>query len=122
MADDRKTERELRINGHDGRLAYVVLAESSANWCDFRAWQVSAWEESGQVLFGECSNWTPEYRDHEPLLTGFVKWDGCSEWALDSHHCGPEGVLARHKIELDCLRTAHAAMVEAGGEPQWDAP
>ncbi len=39
-------------------------------------------------LWEECSH------DDRRLLTGFLKWDGCSNWATDPacmyHFCGPE--------------------------------
>ena len=126
MTAEKRVVATKKVTGEDGRLLYVCEADSSEGWADFKCWDVTWWTMDGEAHFGDVGCFSEKefasYRDAEPLLIGYVKWDGCSEWKIDSHHCGVESVLARHRRELDCLRVAREAMVSAGGSPDWEAP
>jgi hypothetical protein len=79
---------------------YVVVScdepkeGDTPHWIDFAVYEVFAVEEQpvkGRLLFTNSytqsgNHPTTELPDAEKFFTGFVKWDGCSEWDLGSHH------------------------------------
>jgi len=46
---------------------------------DFKAWEISALDEE---------NIEQSETQKEPVIKGFIKWDGCCEFDYSPHYCG----------------------------------
>jgi hypothetical protein len=103
-------------------IGWVVRYEHSDTWLDFRAYEAvgengnNGEADDGALLFmlaGKRSehDWTTDVEKAEPTITGFVKWDGCSEMHFDrTHFCGRRDVVdfaavlvAIHDLARDTL-------------------
>ena len=47
---------------------------------DFRAWEINALNEEDPEK--------SEIQNNEPVIKGFIKWDGCCEFDYGTHYCG----------------------------------
>lgn len=47
---------------------------------DFKGWEISGLDEENPDL--------SEIQDKNPVITGFIKWDGCCEFDYGTHICG----------------------------------
>lgn len=58
----------------------------------------------------------------EPYLTGFIKWDGCSELDIGCPHwCGPRDYRKHFEILEALYRRAQSLMASGNFDP-WDEP
>jgi hypothetical protein len=57
---------------------------------DFKAWEITGLDEENPEQ--------SEIQDKEPVITGFIKCDGCCEFDYSTHICGIHG--AEHFLEL----------------------
>jgi hypothetical protein len=89
-------------------ISFSVIATIHENSCsvEYKAYKI--------VSIGDAKN-EFYYRDNEanialakPYLTGFVKWDGCSNWRFDEqeecmlHCCSRDGLNRFSKIMIIC--------------------
>ncbi|MFY7897013.1 MAG: hypothetical protein ACOVP8_12325 [Phycisphaerales bacterium] len=53
-----------------------------------------AWEGEHGITFDGCPP-SSEYSECDPVVSGYVKWDGCSNWTFDDcvHFCERDGPL-----------------------------
>ena len=85
---------------HWDDIAYTVTAEYKSHSVDIEVFSHVGVMENGEHLFdlGDC-NTTDDITEAIPAFTGFVKWDGCSNWDLSS----PDGVMF-HACDQETLR------------------
>ncbi len=95
---------EAKVKGErwlDVGMGWCVRYEYSPTWLDFEAFEVVGEEMSpraGAKLFhkkGSANGGDTVYtvEESEPDITGFVKWDGCSEMKIGTpHFCGASDV------------------------------
>jgi hypothetical protein len=57
---------------------------------DFKAWEITGLDEENPEQ--------SEIQDEVPVITGFIKWDGCCEFDYSTHICGIHG--AEHFLQL----------------------
>lgn len=91
---------------------FEVVATGDSNSPDKKFFELKDWQRSGDD--------TEDIEKAGPYLTGFVKWDGCTE--LDQgqpHWCGPHGYKKHIAILKYIFVRAHQLM---GREPEtsWD--
>lgn len=101
------------------RLPYTV--EWSADptgedvlWVDFKIWEVCADGDEGPLYDDPYATeplrgMTDDYQRVTPMLTGFLKWDGCNEvdWADGGGHCcGIDHRGRHHSILAETLKAA----------------
>lgn len=96
MTDEEKTTGEVWLDIGQG---WCVRYETTETWLDFKAWEVVGVEVSpnpGRKSFhakGLGSEQVYTVEEAEPDLTGYVKWDGCSEMTIGQpHFCGAADV------------------------------
>jgi len=86
-------EKRITIEDIGGDFGFRVKWSVLDHWADFEVYAVievgdfkrfmrSEWKDSGDT--------TPNISDAKKYLSGFIKWDGCSEFKFDSHLCGAE--------------------------------
>lgn len=69
-----------------------VVGDGKVLWVDFALYQNCA-IDGDSVMYEppDCDNpgeWTIDIDKAAPLVTGFVKWDGCTQWwQNDGGHC-----------------------------------
>jgi len=112
--------KEQKIKGErwlDIGQGWCLRYEYTDTWLDFWAYEVIGVEMSpveGRRWFRKkgkrSGNETDETDDIEkagPEITGFVKWDGCSEMALGRpHFCGAADVEQRARVIVECHKLA----------------
>jgi hypothetical protein len=88
----------IRDIGDFGYCAVVSCNEPKEGdtpyWIDFEVYEIVGVEMhpvEGRLLFdcetpSGCSGTTHILDDADEFITGFIKWDGCSEWDLGNHH------------------------------------
>lgn len=96
---ERGTET-IRIG--EGVEGWVIeFTPTGDHWLDFKAWEVVGFNgptEADGLLFGDDGRFETERTDTNLFATGFIKWDGCSEWRWPSddwHICGVSDALNR---------------------------
>ena len=113
------TPTKIRLGDIDTftiRWARAENDDGKCRWVDFAIYQVTMVEEDGRPLHpipNAPSNMevTDDIDKAGPLVEGFVKWDGCTQWSM------PDGghVDGRRAYEafLDALDEArHVALTE----------
>lgn len=76
---------------------YAVVSSSKHHFVDFEVHQVISNDPGPVYSKGSCvaDGLTGDVAEAvEPLVTGYVKWDGCCELSVDSHTCGAKDLGA----------------------------
>jgi hypothetical protein len=47
---------------------------------NFKAWEIDGLNEDNPEL--------SEIQDKKPVITGYIKWDGCCKFNYKTHYCG----------------------------------
>lgn len=126
MKSNIVTEEEKTIPYEDllaeGGFGFRRKWEFSVTRASVMAWEVKAVQDERPLFWSEehsSNSTTPLFESCPPYLSGFIKWDGCSE--LDQgcpHWCGPIGVK-RHAAMLQYIyRRAMSLM--GSTECPWD--
>lgn len=103
-------------------FGFRVVWEAEDHWADVRAYEIIGTDEHGFALMArgdwEClpGDSTANYSEAEKYLSGFVKWDGCTELDMGQPHwCGPRD-YKKHIALLEYIyRRAHELM---GRDPE----
>lgn len=107
--NETQTEYHVRLFGdeHDGDLY----------WVDFQIFTVVCTSADGKEKFFNRKGWTaspdPVSRldEAEPIISGHVKWDGCSDFDIhDAHTCSLEQIKALLDAVLKARELAAAEM------------
>lgn len=115
-----KTESTHEFTGPDEYVVAGCWLSASETWCDFKLFEVAAWDNERNVL-----GWAKESQqpvgapvmvDADPIAEGHIKWDGCIELRIDHHMCdGAESVQQLHTWVQWMLAKAHEAMGDPKG-------
>ena len=86
-------------------------------WADVAAYEICAVCDDGTTLFfGKDLQPTEDFAEADGYLSGYVKWDGCSEFALGQQHfCGPDDYIEHATLLRYIFFRAHELM---GREPE----
>jgi len=86
-------------------------------WADVVAYEHCGASDDGTVIWSDAAlQLTDDFEAADPYLTGFVKWDGCSEFALGQvHFCGPFFYVQHATLLRYIFFRAHELM---GREPE----
>lgn len=86
-------------------------------WADVVAYEYCGVCDDGDVMFfDEDFQPTDDFAEASDYLSGYVKWDGCSEFALGQQHfCGPDGYIRHATLLRYIFFRAHELM---GREPE----
>lgn len=119
MSEKRKTIEDA----HGFRLVWSV----SDTWADVTAYEMTGTFMDGSPCFelesGNGCDATENIDEAEVYLSGFVKWDGCTE--LDQgqpHWCGPNGYKKHIALLRHIYIRAHELMGRQPEEPWGDSP
>ena len=95
-AESQKVQRAffLRENDDDARsVRWLIVLSANPWWCDFGIYEATGWEVHDNSPLFLVRGWrssdqvTAWSNDCEPIMTGHVKWDGCSEFRASAHFC-----------------------------------
>ena len=123
---EQRTEQLWLKTRTDGRRVWLVrLTAVNACWVDFGLYSV-CYEAGGVPQFlpkgsggsiEDARQWDGE---SEAVLTGHVKWDGCSEFEGSNHVChGANSYAELHAVIQFALEHAHDTMTKAGTDCSW---
>ena len=86
-------------------------------WADVSAYEiVSVCDDGERLFFDKNLQLTHDFDEADAYLSGYVKWDGCSEFALGQQHfCGPDGYIQHATLLRYIFFRAHELM---GREPE----
>jgi hypothetical protein len=92
------------VGGHEVHWAWRA-EDGKVLWVDFAIFEVETVFEDGSRRYESLSTGAEAsmVADAVPVATGFVKWDGCTQWSF------PHGAHADSRAELECLHAAVAA-------------
>ncbi len=103
-----------------GEFGFRLIWSVEDHWADVRVYEITCREE-GKPLFNR-NDWqslpdpVESTEEAEEYLTGYVKWDGCTELNMGQPHwCGPSG-YAKHCSLLKHIY--HRAFDLMGREPE----
>lgn len=115
---EEKKRYELCLNDE---VAWFVVLDGSNISCGFKLYQVRYLDENDRPLYlvkgsGDEAPWSEE--KSEAIVTGFIKWDGCSEATYGRFHFCDDMVsyVQLHEAVLSALRLAHS-FLDADWEP-----
>lgn len=103
-------EKRFTIEDIMGEFGFRLVWAVADHWVDVVAYEITYRDESGKPMFNRA-DWqslpdpVASHEQAETYLTGFVKWDGCSELNQGQPHwCGASGfkkhcALLRHIYE-----------------------
>lgn len=106
---------------HDGEglARWLVVVAASYFWCDFAIYEATGWEIDNESPLFRPKDWRgtgderPWSNDSESTVSGFVKWDGCTEFEASSHFCdGAESYARMYEAIQFTMRNAHSLMIE----------
>ena len=80
------TEHDMPMNRQE--RFYVVRTRHTKTWTDFEAFGPTIDRDFERKDSGSSMNRVTSLDDAEPIVTGYVKWDGCTEFACNPHFCG----------------------------------
>jgi hypothetical protein len=111
----------------NAEFGFRVHWKYSSHWADVEVYEYIGEEVSNPPRkFFNRKNWVsspdPVYSidEAEPYLTGYIKWDGCSELNIGCPHwCGPYQ-YKKHFALLEWLYKRSRELLEAGKEYGWD--
>ncbi len=101
-------------------LDVTVVAVVEPYSVDFKVYEVQGWGESGEGTGDwsvptyeatdakDCGDWVDSVEGATPLMHGYVKWDGCSNWSFPStekcmyHACGRPGLTRLGDVMARC--------------------
>ncbi len=94
LTDQVWTEHDMPADKNGFR--YVVRTRHTETWTDFEAFGPTyaddrSFERKGS---GNGLDRVESLDDAEPQVTGYVKWDGCTEFSCNPHFCGRGSVAA----------------------------
>lgn len=82
----------------DGEFGYLIRFKAESHSAEFVVYEIVAHDgDDGTACFevadGSGDEWTDDLEEAEVFLSGFIKWDGCSNWdfktdACMKHFCG----------------------------------
>ena len=81
---------------------YLIVGEPGAYEAEFKVYEIVSRKEDGTPYFrtGKCGpSETEDFSKAEVFASGFVKWDGCSNWNFDAN----EGVMMHGCRRTDLL-------------------
>ena len=121
MGKARHDEDVLTDGGPEGfRLVWQVLPYKA----EVAAYEIIARDREGAAMlhrqgWSDSMDLVMNTADAEPYLTGFVKWDGCTE--LDQgqpHWCGPHGYV-QHILLLQHIYQRAFELMDRKPEYEW---
>jgi len=95
MAEIPKAIGVRRVRGPEALAVPTYWAEwqwdpmedGGAAWVDFRVWSSIGTSAEGPMFSrddpGGCSDPVSDPREATPLVSGFCKWDGCTQFSFD---------------------------------------
>jgi hypothetical protein len=99
---------------------------SPQTWTDVTVYQAHMWNvPSNSPLFlkkgtdADDHDCTDDIDAAQPYLTGYIKWDGCSNWdyeQIDTHFCGRGDALELGKLMDQLYTIANTEMAPVGDE------
>jgi hypothetical protein len=133
-ADFERSGIPLRaISKTDSRpqIEWGLRLAGESHWVNFEIIGVASWNLDGSVAEwgrgGEPARGDVPFEKAEPVLSGFVKWDGCTEVRFGDRESGQEHFCsaAEDATEIGtvwqwALRKAHQMMLRLGGHPDWE--
>lgn len=117
-------EKSEAIDDCLGDFGFRVRYRYTATWCDVEAFEFVARFEDGHGEFNKkdyvvSPDPVRALDDAQPYITGFIKWDGCSEFDWkETHLCGPDG-FRRHFALLECMYRKSQKLMGRADAP-WD--
>lgn len=89
-------------------------------WADVVAYEHCGASDDGTVIWADAAlQLTDDFEQADPYLSGFVKWDGCSEFNLGHQHfCGPH-LYAQHARLLRYIFFRAHELMGRGPEDKW---
>lgn len=97
-------------------LGYYVEATEESHSVSFKVWKFVLDHAGLTQLRGDDNGIVENKEDAELFLSGFVKWDGCSNWRFDAeevcalHFCSVEEAENVGKLFRELYRHAAACM------------
>ena len=80
-----KTQIERHIDD------FTIRANRSEVWVEFEVYEIAGWHDEQTPCYGNDFDPTPG----DPDLSARVKWDGCSDWTIDSFHACTRSQIIR---------------------------
>lgn len=107
------------LDGYAVRWAHADPDEQGVLWVDFAIYEVIGQDLAGRHLYrlpdwrGAMDN-TTEIDAAGPLIDGFVKWDGCTQWhQSEGAHIDDLGGLRQLFAVIELARRVAAEMMPA---------
>ncbi len=102
-------------------LGYRVRYRFQQYWCDV---EVFAYAGAGEFAilneFDSICGLTASLDNVKPEFTGYIKWDGCSEFDFGRPHwCGPPS-YKKHFAILEHVYKRAQQLMENGNDDPWD--
>lgn len=118
-------KREARNLGeHTIRVSPHVSADKECLWVDWQLFIPVADGDDGMEYTAISSakpyDWTPDLDKAQPDASGYIKWDGCSEFDVPhSHTCG--GPRAVQSL-FDCILESVDLAAKELTSRHWERP
>lgn len=95
--------------------------------CQVEAFEIAARYSNGDRPMFNVKGWVVSLADAvesideaQPHISGFIKWDGCSEFEWhETHLCGPKDYRRHFALLEHMYKRAQALMANSHGAP-WD--
>lgn len=129
--EPQKEQQAFMLHDGDGIAQWLVVVDATYLWCDFAIYEATGWEvDNESPLFElknrrssvECASWSNAC---DPTMTGYVKWDGCTEFTASAHFCdAADSYETLHTVIQETMNRAHQLMTKLGNDesPDWTAP
>ena len=125
--EDEKVELVEDIAHTPEQWGFTVRWRYWPHWADCEVFAYIGEEMSAppRMFYNrKDSNYSPNpvysIDEAEPYLTGFIKWDGCSEFDfMHPHWCGPHDYRKHFRL-LEALYKRAQELMENGNWKPWD--
>lgn len=104
---------------------YFRIKNSSTVSVEFEAYELYHYDngegKSLKFMFFDkegIQHWTNDLSKAEPYVTGFIKWDGCSEvdFMRNIHSCGGKRSLVRLGKLFEEIFSVSSSMIDGSGD------
>jgi 8-oxo-dGTP pyrophosphatase MutT (NUDIX family) len=88
--------------------------EGGPHRVEWALFDVAGVQDDGTVLYatpsGKMGDWTEDIGKAAPTVTGFVKWDGCTQWWQNDNPCHVDSRQNFHAFAMAMVKARHRAL------------
>lgn len=126
----QQEQQAFMLHDGDGIARWLIVPSSTYHWCDFAIYEAVGhevddesplFELKGRRSSAECTAWSNAC---EPTMTGYIKWDGCTEFSASAHFCdAAESYAKLSDVIQETMLRAHRLMSgQCDSNLDWDEP